>query len=207
MKLTVNPSFRPRGHFGAVCAFTLPEIMIVMAIFSLVIAGLISAQIFGMRMVTISETKLSATATGRRALNAVRDEIRARKILVVGNGDNSTFTSIADNTPQVGNALEIYPTTNKANFVRYYIDPVEERLKRVVSGSSNIQVVANFVTNELAFAAEDFRGNILTRNRNNRVIRLNLDFFRWEFPVATAGSGGLYDYYHLQTRISRRTIE
>jgi prepilin-type N-terminal cleavage/methylation domain-containing protein len=207
MKLTVNPSFRPRGHCGAGCAFTLPEIMIVMALFALVMAGVISAQIFGMRMVTISETKLSATATGRRALNAVRDEIRAGKILVVGNGDDSTFTPIADNTPQVGNALEIYPTTNKANFVRYYIDPEEERLKRVDSGSSNIQVVANFITNELAFAAEDFQGNIQSRNRNNRVIRLNLDFCRWGYPIASVGRGGMYDYYHLQTRISRRTIE
>ena len=106
-----------------------------------------------------------------------------------------------------GNALQIYPTTNTANFVRYYMEPVEEQLKRVVSGSSNIQVVANFVTNDLAFAVEDFRGNTQTQNRNNRVIRLNLDFFQWEYPLATAGSGGMYDYYHLQTRISRRTIE
>jgi prepilin-type N-terminal cleavage/methylation domain-containing protein len=207
MKFTANLPLQSPGHFAAGRAFTLPEIIIVMAIFSLVIAGLISAQIFGMRMLTISETKLSATATGRRALNAVRDEIRAGKILVVGNGNNSTFTPIADNTPQIGNALQIHPTTNTTNFVRYYLDPAEERLKRVVSGSSNIQVVANFVTNELPFAVEDFRGNVLTRNRNNRVIRLNLEFYQWGFPIASAGSGGMYDYYHLQTRISRRTIE
>ncbi len=207
MKLKVNPSFRPRGQGAAGRAFTLPELMIVMAIFSLVFAGLISAQIFGMRMLTISETKLSATATGRRALNAVRDEIRAGKILVVGNGDHSTFTPIADNTPQIGNALQIHATTNTANYVRYYLDQGEERLKRVVSGSSNIQVVANFITNELAFSAEDFRGNVQTRNRNNRVIRLNLEFYEWGYPIASVGSGRMYDYYHLQTRISRRTIE
>ena len=207
MKLIVNLPRRPHGHCAAGRAFTLPELMIVMAIFSLVFAGLISAQIFGMRMLTISETKLSATATGRRALNAVRDEIRAGKILVVGNGNDSTFTPIADNTPQIGNALQIHSTTNTANFVRYYLDQGEERLKRVVSGSSNIQVVANFITNELAFSAEDFCGNVQTRNRNNRVIRLNLEFYQWGYPIASVGSGGMYDYYHLQTRISRRTIE
>ncbi len=207
MKLTLNLPRRRRGHFAAGRAFTLPELMIVMAIFSLVIAGLISAQIFGMRLLGISETKLSATAAGRRALNAVRDEIRAGKILVVGNGNNSTFTPIADNTPQIGNALQIHATTNTANFVRYYLDPGEERLKRVDSGSSNIQVVANFVTNQFAFTVEDFHGNVRTKNQNNRVIRMNLDFYQWEFPVASVGIDGMYDYYHLQTRISRRTIE
>jgi hypothetical protein len=34
-----------------------------------------------------------------------------------------------------------------------------------------------------------------------------LDFYQWEFPVAQAGAGAFYDYYHLQTRMTRRTIE
>jgi prepilin-type N-terminal cleavage/methylation domain-containing protein len=188
-------------------AFTLAEIMIVMALFSMIIVGLISAQIVGMKMLTVSETKLSATATGRRALNAVRDEIRSGKILVVGNGNDITFTPIADGTAHVGNALQIYPTTNTANFVRYYMDVGEERLKRVTSGGGAVRVVANFVTNQMAFAAEDFRGNVQVNNQNNRVIRVNLEFYQWEFPVASVGVNGMYDYYHLQTRIARRTIE
>lgn len=188
-------------------AFTLPEIMIVMALFSLVIAGLVSVQLFGMRLISISETKLSATATGRRALNAVRDEIRSGKILVVGNGDDATFTPIADGVAHVGNALQIYPTTNTANYIRYYMDTSAEQLKRITSSNTTAQVIANFATNQLAFAAEDFRGNVQTNNVNNRVIRLNLEFYQWEFPVASVGAGGMYDYYHLQTRIARRTIE
>jgi len=188
-------------------AFTLPEIMIVMALFSLVIAGVVSVQLFGMRLISISETKLSATATGRRALNAVRDEIRSGKILVVGNGDDTTFTPIADGVAHVGNALQIYPTTNTANYIRYYMDTSAEQLKRITSSNATAQVIANFATNQLAFAAEDFRGNVQTNNVNNRVIRLNLEFYQWEFPVASVGAGGMYDYYHLQTRIARRTIE
>jgi len=188
-------------------AFTLPEIMIVMALFSLVIAGLISAQLIGMKMLRISETKLSATETGRRALNALRTEIRASKLLVVGNGDDSTFTPIADSTPHIGNAIQIYATTNKANFVRYYMDVDESQLRRVTSGGGEAEVVANYVTNQLVFAAEDFRGNVELNNQNNRVIRVNLEFYQWEFPAASVGANSLYDYYHLQTRIARRTIE
>jgi hypothetical protein len=59
----------------------------------------------------------------------------------------------------------------------------------------------------MVFRAEDFRGNILTNDRNNRVIRMMLEFYQWEYPIASAGPGGMYDYYRLQTRITRRLIE
>ena len=188
-------------------AFTLPEIMSVMALFSLLLLALISSQIMGIKMYRISESKLTATAGGRRALDQVRDEIRSGKVLLVGNGSSSTFTPSADNQPNIGHAVQIYATTNTNTFVRYYLDANDDRLKRVKSGSTNVQVIANYVTNDIAFRAEDFRGQVLTNNQNNRVIRMVLEFYQWEFPVATVGTNGLYDYYRLQTRITRRTIE
>jgi prepilin-type N-terminal cleavage/methylation domain-containing protein len=189
------------------CAFTLPEIMTVMALFALLLLSLISSQITGMKMYRISESKLTATAGGRRALDRVRDEIRAGKILLVGSGGDSSFTPIADNQPHLGNAVQIHATTNTSNFVRYYLDADDDCLKRVASGNTNVQVIANYVTNDFAFRAEDFRGNVLTNNQNNRVIRMILEFYQWEYPTVTTGSNGLYDYYRLQTRITRRTIE
>ena len=68
-------------------------------------------------------------------------------------------------------------------------------------------VVARFVTNQFVFQAEDFRGNVLTNNDNNRVIKMTLEFFQWEYPIATIGQGSLYDYYRIQTRVTRRMIE
>ena len=200
MKLLPQPTPRRR-------AFTLPEIMSVMALFSLLLLALISSQIMGIKMYRISESKLTATASGRRALDQVRDEIRSGKVLLVGNGSSSTFTPSADNQPNIGNAVQIYATTNTNTFVRYYLDANDDRLKRVKSGSTNVQVIANYVTNDIAFRAENFRGQVLTNNQNNRVIRMVLEFYQWEFPVATVGTNGLYDYYRLQTRTTRRTIE
>jgi prepilin-type N-terminal cleavage/methylation domain-containing protein len=200
MKISLQPAPSHR-------AFTLPEIMTVMALFALVLLSLISSQIMGMKMYRISESKLTATAGGRRALNRVRDEIRSGKMLLVGSGGSSTFTPIAEGTPHLGNAVQVYATTNTNSFVRYYLDPNEDRLKRVASGSTNVQVIANYVTNDFAFRAEDFQGNVLTNNQNNRVIRMVLEFYQWEFPVQTTGTNGRYDYYRLQTRITRRTIE
>jgi prepilin-type N-terminal cleavage/methylation domain-containing protein len=188
-------------------AFTIPEMMIVMAIFSLLMVALMACQLFGARLKVYSETKLTATAAGRMALNQVRNEIRSGKILTIGTGDGLSFTNIPDNTVQVGNALEINPTTNTAGYIRYYLDTNDNSLKRVTSLNAQPQTLASFVTNRLVFQAEDFRGNVLTNDQNNRVIRMTLEFYRWEYPIATAGSGAMYDYYRLQTRITRRTID
>jgi prepilin-type N-terminal cleavage/methylation domain-containing protein len=208
MKGIASIPVRPVGLFRRnSCAFTLPEIMVTMAIFTLLFAVLISCQIFGMRLKSISETKLAATAGGRKALNQVRSEIREGKILIVGTGNNSSFTNIPDNTPQTGNALQISLTTNTGTYIRYYLDTNDNCLKRVTSLNGQVQILASFITNRLVFQAEDFKGNVLTNDQNNRVVRMILEFYRWEYPVATVGSNGMYDYYRLQTRITRRLIE
>ncbi len=205
MNIPRNSSLLPGCKFSR--AFTITEMMVVMAIFSLVILAIISVQIFGMRMYQISETKMSATASGRRALNVVRGDILSGKTFVVQNGNYASHANIADNYPQIGNALQIFPTASKSNYVLYYTDTTENSLLRYTSPGGQIEVVATYITNRLAFQSEDYRGNVLSNNQNNQVIRMNLEFYRWEFPLASAGNGAMYDSYHLQTRITRRTID
>jgi hypothetical protein len=204
MKLSLSKlPRRPAEEAG----MTLAEIMTVTAVFSLVVIALISVQITGMKMFNITATKLSASHSARGALNKVRDEIRSGKILYVGTGTANSFTFIADNQPHQGNALQICPTANTNNYTRFYINPEAQTLNRVTSSSTNIEIVARYITNYVAFRAEDHLGNVLTNNQNNRVIRMVLELYQWEFPVAQAGVGSYYDYYRLQTRITRRTIE
>lgn len=193
------------GKRPAPGGFTLPEVVVVMALFSLLLAALISTQLLGLKMHRISETKLTATSEGREALTTLRDEIRMAKMVYVGNGDATSFVAITNDAPHIGNAVQIWPTTNLTRFVRYYVDPATHTLMRYTNGQ--VRSVAGFVTNTLAFRAEDFLGNVLTNNVNNRVIRMTLEFYQWQFPVATAGAGGMYDYYRLQTRVTRRAIE
>ncbi|MGO8929932.1 MAG: PilW family protein [Limisphaerales bacterium] len=188
-------------------AFTLAEIMTAMGLFSLVVIGVVYSQLFGMRMFNITSTRLGASDNARKALNPVRDDIRSGKILYVGNGGSAGFTNIAHNGPRQGNALQIYPTTDTNVFIRYYLDTTSQSLQRTASGTGQAQVLALYLTNQIAFVAEDFAGNTLTNDQNNRVIRMVLDFYQWEFPVAQVGGGAFYDSYHLQTRITRRTIE
>jgi hypothetical protein len=158
-------------------------------------------------MFNITSTRLSASDNARRVLNHVRDDVRSGKLLYVGNGSSTGFTHIALNSLHRGNALQIYPTTDTNVFIRYYLDTATQSLKRTTSGSSQVEVLAPHLTNQIAFVAEDFAGHTLTNDQNNRVIKMVLEFYQWEFPVARVGGGAFYDYYHLQTRITRRTIE
>ena len=63
-----------RGETG----FTLAEMMVSTSIFLFIFVGtMVAIQIFGMRVVTLAQTKLVATTGARQTLNAMRDSIRA----------------------------------------------------------------------------------------------------------------------------------
>lgn len=199
----MNPStcisLRPHVSRQRDAGFTLPEIMISMTVFLLVILGVLATHIFGLKLATVNQTKLVATHNAREALNRVREDIRSAKIVYVGNGNASSFTRIAPNHPQEGNAILIHRTLNTNGFVQYYLDASDDTLKRRTSAGQTVDV-ANFVTNLVLFHAENYLGQVLTNDQNNRVIRMNLEFYQWEFPEA-------FDYYGLQTKVTRRAIE
>jgi type II secretory pathway pseudopilin PulG len=207
MNLPLHGSGRGRSRHASRSAFTLAEIMIAMGLFSLAVIGVVYAHLVGMRMFTITSTRLSASDSARKVLNRVRDDVRSGKILNVGNGDGAHFTNIAFNGLRQGNALQIHPTTDTNVFIRYYLDSASQCLVRTASGTGQVEVLAPYLTNRIAFYAEDCTGHTLTNDSNNRVVKLVLDFYQWEFPVAQVGAGAFYDYYHLQTRVTRRAIE
>ncbi len=68
--------------------------------------------------------------------------------------------------------------------------------------------VADFITNQIVFTAQDYKNNVLTNNVNNRVIQVQLLFSQFEFPIAFLGSNAYnaYDFYRVQTRVTRRLI-
>src|SRR5438552_2085198 len=132
---------------------------------------------------------IAITDIARSAVNRVSDEIRAAKMVEIGNGNSASFSVIADNLPQIGNALQVYASTNTNSFVRYFMDPKESALKSMPSGSSAATVVASFVTNALVFRAEDFLGNVLTNNQDNRVIKMTLEFYQLQYPIVRIGPG------------------
>lgn len=190
---------RPAG------AFTLPEMSIAIGVFGLLVVAMLSSQIFSLRLFNIGATKLGASAEARLTLNRIRDEVRCGKILMVGNAGLGAFTNCSANQPRCGNAVQVFPTTSTNVFTCFYLDAASQQLLRWTNGARSAEVIARYITNRVAFQAEDFAGNVLTNDQNNRVIKLTLDFYQWECPSASVGA--LYNQYHLQTRMTRRTID
>ena len=195
------------NHRGRrLAAFTLTEFQISMVLMLMIVAGLLATHMYGLRMFELIKPKLTAMDDARATIARLTEEIRAAFLIRVGSGSSGNFTEVAPYAPQRGSAVQIYPSSNMTTFVRYYWDGPTRRLMRIASGANAPLVVANCVSNEMVFASEDFAGNVLTNSQNNRVIGLTLQFFQIQYPVQPIGPGGLYDFYQLRTKITRRTL-
>jgi hypothetical protein len=190
-----------------IAGFTLAEMMTTVVIFTLLIAATVSVQLFALHSYAIGQAKLSAADYSRKSLNQVRDEIRSGKLLYVGNGNASSFSLLPANAPRMGNALMICPTSNTNTFTYYFLDTNSCCLDRMTSSNGTVQVIGQYITNALVFQAQDFQGNVLTNDVNNRVIQITLQFCQWEYPLPQAGGGAMYHYSQVQTCMARRLIE
>jgi hypothetical protein len=221
--------------------FTFVETMIASTILVLVVGAMVTVQIFGLRVYTLAETKLSATASARDTLDKIRYQIQsANGMLDVGNytwssGSPTNFALIASGQNQVGNALRIIPsaTTNfvaTSSYTLIFLQPGNGGTNYAVTDANGNNIntnlllmetfdgnlnplitntLATYITNQNVFTATDFTGtNILTSNANNRVIQITLFFSQWEYPIAIIGTNDInaYNYYRLQTRVTRRAI-
>lgn len=192
-----------RGGAG----FTFVELMVTLSLLMLLLGGILAAHLFGVRLFQLTRAKLGANQEAREAITLLMDEIRSGKLVKIGQGGLATFTEVGPNSQQIGSAIQIYPTTDTNTFVRYFWDATDKQLKRTTNGASAVSIVANSITNQLVFSAENFQGTILTNNENNRVIGLTLQFYQIQYPIVMIGPGQFYDFYQLRTKITRRALE
>ncbi|HMJ64810.1 MAG TPA: prepilin-type N-terminal cleavage/methylation domain-containing protein [Candidatus Binatia bacterium] len=189
-------------------AFTLIETMITMVITVIVVGAILAAYMYGMRMFQITRPKLTASDGARNAVGKMIQQIRSAGGVAVGTGDAKTFTPAPLNSKHVGNAIEVYPDgTNTIRWVRYFVDTNDDCLKRFSSENPKfIQVLARDVTNDVAFAAEDYLGNPVTNSINNYVIALKMQFSQIKSPGEKMGPSKAYDFYQLNVRVTRRNV-
>lgn len=217
MKLLIHPKSRPVLGGGA--GYTLVEALIASTIFCVLLVGcMVAMQIFGLHIYTLGGTKLSASTSALKVLDNVRNGVRSSYESDVGSlttvTDPTTFVMCASNGPITGSALRVYPSTNTTTFSIYYLDTSTPtnylQLATTTDGVTfTTTTLASYITNLVVFAEEDCTGNVLTNYNNNRIIRMELDFYQWEYPVGFVGGVGVnaYDYFRLTTRVSRRMLE
>ena len=183
--------------------FTVLELLIAATVFTLLLIGIIAANLFGLRMFQVNAAKLNATEWSRNTFGKITDEIHTCNSVSVGNmtADN-IFEGLLPGEVQEGNAIEIQPTANTAVLIHYYIDSSDETFRRISStpGDTTTNILADSVTNTIAFTAQDFSGQVLTNSQANQVIHLTLEFYQPEhFMVGP-------DYYKLETSVTRRAL-
>ena len=186
--------------------FTLVEMLITMVTVVMVTGAILSAYIYGLKMTQYTKPKLGASDEARLAISLLTDEIRSSRVVKIGSGSVSSFTEVSPFTAQVGSALQLYPSTNYNSFIRYFWDTTDQKLKRTTNGMTSTYVVANSVSNEFVFRAEDHLGNLLSNNFNNRVIAMDLQFYQIQYPITPVGPGNYYDFYQLRCKFTRRTL-
>jgi hypothetical protein len=199
----MKPFIRCRFHdkFGRSgdLAFTLPEMMVSGAILVLMVGGMVLANLFGLRMFQIEETKLNASDQARKIVGVLMDEIHSCDTFQIGKFTNGTFTGLPLGAPQIGPALIVYPTTNLTNYIMYFVNTGDHKFRRATSVSGSTRIVAQSVTNSSdLFRAQDYLGKVLTNAQNNTVLHLKLEFYQaTRFGVPP-------DYYKLETSTTRR---
>ena len=179
-------------------AFTMPELMVSVAIFILLVGGVVSANMFGLKMFQIVENKLNASADARRIVGVLMDEVHSCETFQIGTFTNGIFTGLPLGARQIGPALIVYPTTNTSNFIVYFVNPADLRFRRATSVAGSMRVVAQSVTNATdLFRAQDYLGNVLTNMQDNTVLHVKLEFYQ------AARFGVPPDYYKLETSTTR----
>jgi prepilin-type N-terminal cleavage/methylation domain-containing protein len=180
--------------------FTLPEILIAMTIFLIVVGAVVSANLFGLRMFQMTNTKLVVTQWSRQTANKMAGEVRGCNSVQVGNyTTNSDFEGFLPGETQQGNALQIYPTTDTNNYIMYFVNLADQTFQRTDHPGNTVKL-ADSVTNTLPFSAQDFSGTVLTNNNNNQVIHLTLEFYQPARFMQDA------DYYKLETSVKQRIV-
>ena len=197
----------PTGHpMPSPAAFTLIEMMISASLMTMVLAGVIYCHVMGGRLMQFTQAKLGANDSARRAFGKLQDEIRGAQTILVGEGSATNFVAATNGTPLSGHALQINPNTNAAWWIRYYYQSDTSQLLRITSSNSAPQLIASYVTNAVLFSKEDYLGDVLTTDTGNSAIGVRLQFTQLSYPMTMIGTNNYFDYYQLQTRITKRAL-
>jgi len=183
-------------------ALTIVELMVTMVVFGLTIVALIYSNLYGMRQDELVNSKLGASDSSRRGFEVLMRDVRSAKIWLLGNGNLSSFTPVANGSAQQGNALKVCLSTDTNTYILYYFDTSARQLRRGHSGAGATKMIAQNLTNAMYFRAEDYRGVMQYDLSHKDVIHVWMEFAQFQYPMTKVGPGYYYDYYKMEFRLT-----
>lgn len=194
--LPANLSTEHARAATAARAFTIPELLTSIAIFTSVIAGLVSIQIVGLRMNARAVSKMQSASSSLKVLNEVRDHVMEANSAIVGNGNNYSFTPTGTN----GNALQVFSGADTNNYLLFFMSTNTGALYEWNSTNKDLWTLAPDITNQMVFESVDFQGKVSSGNQEHYSIRMTLNFEQLDYKIPT----NTYEYYTLETQMTPR---
>ena len=200
------------SHSNLRGGFTLIEMLLVVGLMMFIVAGVLSAQFFGMREEELMESKAGANDTSRHGVSLMLTDIRGAKGYDIGTWTSGTNFSPTTTGNLQANAVRLYTaviTSNQAvnmsSYTLYYFDLSQVAnndglLWRLTSTAQTPTVVASNLINTLYFTSEDYMGNTQTVRTYKGVIHATLQFCQFQYPQTPIGTNGLFDYYRIDCR-------
>jgi prepilin-type N-terminal cleavage/methylation domain-containing protein len=211
MKLSARHTVRHPLPRSLECtrAFTLPEMMIAVFLFSLIFMGTIGVWMFCLRWDQLVCSKLGSTEKARMSFDTLTADIRAAKWWRVGNGTNgASFVALGNAVNQVGNALKVSSSsdTNSTSYVIYYFNTNKCQLCRLPSGASTPTVMTSDLTNmgvapySMQFSAQKSDGTLAQDIQFKYAIVTTMEFCQYQYPLTRVGPNYYYNYYRIQLK-------
>ena len=185
---------------NSVAGRTLVETMIASALVCVVAGTIAICNIAGLKLAEYVRPKIENSRYARQTVAQLIEQVRCANSVQVGYGTASTFTNVAANRAQSGNAIRIFPSTNTSQYIYYYLDTNSQTVFQFPLGSSSGFTIANSVTNLIPFSMENFSGTTLTNPANNAVLNVQFQMRR------DSNVRGVGDSYQVRSRITRRNI-
>lgn len=212
---------------------TLVEMMTTSGLFTLVVAGLLAVNMFGLKQDELLNSQIGASDQTRENFNLMLEEIRSGKQVLIGTGASTNFVPITNaGVAQQGDTIEIWPSTNIDGVVFYYFYTNSAltngnwlvRVSIQTNTNGTVTSITNTVatsisdqtnqweTNALNFSAVVLSGSnwvvlsndpATTTNYNYLVTAL-LQFYQYQYPLTYVGTNCLYDYYQINLQAARR---
>jgi hypothetical protein len=199
-------------------AFTLAEMMVAVAVFVLMVLGIVFTWLFCLQWDELVCSKLGASEMTRMSFDQLLGDIRSAKWWKIGaaanNGTTVTFTGCTNQMNQNGNGLKVSlsSNTNSPAYAIYYFDTNACQLCYWSNGMATVSILVQNLTNSgtlgdgttntsMSFQAQQFNGatNALDWTYKYLIVT-TMEFCQYQYPLTHVGPGYYYNYYRVQLK-------